>query len=672
MTIFPIDTNFDVSFANNLAQLESYNKHIYRPNTYLHKWWARRCGTTFRLILKSLVEDETKQDYYSSGGLENKIILDPMMGGGTTIHEAIRMGANVIGADLDPIPVLQARASLTNISLEELKDAFATVYDGISTVLSPFYKTDCPFCATSVPLQYVLYGWRKHCVCSEALFIDSTTLRYNNDGSIISIDPSSHAILKDETVLFVPEHVPAIPLLTPKNKRCTVCSQPYQEDLSIPYYQRYEPIAIVGHCPTHDLFFTPPRTADIDTIARANEQRVHCGFDPADFSVLTGAKSKSLHLRKIDHYLDLFSSRQLLYLQSAMTHLAQLDPITKLNMALLVSTSLEFNTMLCGYKGDKKRRPGAIRHAFAYHAYSFPYTAIENNPINPTRTSGTLKNLFHSRIERGRIWAANPVERQVKNNQIDKVIITGEEDAGIEYSDFVDLQSDIRRFLLIQGSSTSLDKIPSDSVDAIVTDPPYFDSVQYSDLAAFFRVWLRQFLPDDDIWQYALNDSAVETTTNGNGKDYTTILSGIFTECARVLKENGRFIFTYHHWNPIGWAGLTNALKQSNFILINNYVVHSENLASRHIVGQNALEHDVILVCAPAEPKDISKWKEIDIIRMADSQNFCEDCGSVVGWLLAHDYTKDEISAYWETLFANTISVKNQSNQEANPTISEE
>jgi hypothetical protein len=37
--------------ANALASLESYNKHLYRPNTYLHKWWARRCGTTFRYIL---------------------------------------------------------------------------------------------------------------------------------------------------------------------------------------------------------------------------------------------------------------------------------------------------------------------------------------------------------------------------------------------------------------------------------------------------------------------------------------------------------------------------------------------------------------------------------------------------------------------------------------------
>ena len=40
----PIDASFTVDFANAIAEHESYNKHLYRPNTYLHKWWARRCG----------------------------------------------------------------------------------------------------------------------------------------------------------------------------------------------------------------------------------------------------------------------------------------------------------------------------------------------------------------------------------------------------------------------------------------------------------------------------------------------------------------------------------------------------------------------------------------------------------------------------------------------------
>ncbi|MEM7333615.1 MAG: hypothetical protein AAF490_16110, partial [Chloroflexota bacterium] len=73
MEPLPIDDHFDELFANQLAKLEAYNKHHYRPNSYLHKWWARRCGSTFRLILKHLVEEKSKQDYYAPKGLTGKI-----------------------------------------------------------------------------------------------------------------------------------------------------------------------------------------------------------------------------------------------------------------------------------------------------------------------------------------------------------------------------------------------------------------------------------------------------------------------------------------------------------------------------------------------------------------------------------------------------------------------
>jgi hypothetical protein len=63
----PIDKHFPEEEANRLATIESFNKHLFRPNTYLHKWWARRSGTTFRYILKQLVPDISKRDYYSAG-----------------------------------------------------------------------------------------------------------------------------------------------------------------------------------------------------------------------------------------------------------------------------------------------------------------------------------------------------------------------------------------------------------------------------------------------------------------------------------------------------------------------------------------------------------------------------------------------------------------------------
>lgn len=648
-----IDQHFDVDFADEIATFESYNKHLYRPNTYLHKWWARRCGSTFRTILKHLVTDETKQDYYSAGGLEGFLILDPMMGGGTTLHEAIRLGANVIGADIDPIPVLQARATLSSVPLTDLVASFNRFYKELYGSLSHLYQTTCPHCALSYEWQFMLYGLRRRCECRQVVTIDSLILRYNSDDSVIRIDPETHAIYHGDKLIVESDADRAyLPLVEKSDKICEVCQHPYQDDLQMPYYQRYTPIVVVGECKEHGIFFNTINQIERDAITHADRHRANLPFLPSDFSIVPGPKSKSLLDRKIESYLDVYSSRQLLLLHQASQILTQFDPLVRLNLALLLSTSLEFNSLLCGYKGAKKNRPGAIRHTFAHHAYSFPYTAAENNPLYIKKASGNLKNLFYSRIVRGRKWASLPEERRIIKGKPVKVTVDGEKDLGTEVLDLQEIKTGSRRFMLIQGSSIALD-LPDNSVDYVITDPPYFDSVQYSDLAAFFRVWLQQLLPNDVDWHYALDDAAVDQHANGNGQ-YDRVLGDIFTECHRVLKNNGRLIFTFHHWNPKGWSALTKSLKRAGFILANRYVVHSENLSSVHIANQNALLHDVILVLAPIESEVVSNWELPYQVNLDDSQSFCQDCGTVMGWMLNQKLPEALIEAKWTGLLSNT------------------
>jgi adenine-specific DNA methylase len=205
----------------------------------------------------------------------------------------------------------------------------------------------------------------------------------------------------------------------------------------------------------------------------------------------------------------------------------------------------------------------------------------------------------------------------------------------------------------MQGSSASLDLKP-DSVDAVVTDPPYYDSVQYSDLAAFFHVWLRRMLPEEANWDLDLADSAVDPHRNdGPNGQYTRVLSAIFAECHRVLqKKDGRLIFTFHHWNPNGWTALTLALKRAGFVLLNKYVIHAENPVSVHIANLNALTHDAILVLAPGEIGVSAPWPPLRRINKGDSFAFCQDCSSVLGWMLDKDLKEIEIEKQWFKLLA--------------------
>jgi len=641
----PIDKSFPEQEANELAQLESFNKHLFRPNTYLHKWWARRSGTTFRFILKQLVTEAKLRDYYVAGGLEGITILDPMMGGGTTLHEAIRLGANVIGYDLDPIPVLQARASMSQVPLEQKELVFRDFLHVLEEKLRPYFQTTCPTCAGRAEVQFMLHGARKSCDCRDVLVVDSFLLREEPDGR--------HKRLED----YYPElrferGRKQWQFCEKGNARCPACNKSLGNYTHVPFAERYIPILTVGVCQTHGQFFKEVGKDDLEAIAKAKKATARIDSpEKHSLRVLGGPKSSDLLNRKIEYYSDLFSARQLLYISTAKNFIDAAEPKHRLWLALLVSTSLEFNSLLCGYKGSERRRPGAIRHVFSHHAYSFPHTSLENNPVFSQRTSGTLRRLFDDRIKDAAVWASAPIERKPKPSGWRKVAVLGEIDSGFECLSLEQFVNQKRRFIFEQCDSSRM-PLPDESVDYVVTDPPYYDSVQYSDLSHYFRVWLQWFLPGDANWNFAPLSSAV-AETEANKEKYRIVLTGIWRECNRVLRRpHGRLVFTFHHWQPEAWIQLTLALKAADFRLVNSYTVHSENPISVHIRNLKALKHDSILVLRSKDSHPARQRFFPQQISGDDSFSFCRGCAHLLGHCLDGEYSDSEIERIWRAALA--------------------
>jgi adenine-specific DNA methylase len=230
------------------------------------------------------------------------------------------------------------------------------------------------------------------------------------------------------------------------------------------------------------------------------------------------------------------------------------------------------------------------------------------------------------------------------------VKIPGEVDGGVEVFSQADLTRDRQRFWLIHGDSCNL-PIDNHSIDLIVTDPPYYDSVQYSDLATFFRVWLAHLLPDEVEWTYDETHSAVATKETNGSSSFMTVLAGIFAECGRVLKQRtGRMVFTFHHWDPSAWAELTIALKSAGFRLMNAYVVYSEHPISVHIRNLNSIKHDSILVFALDGHRSPASWMPLEAIDTDDSETFCRQCSVTLGWLLESEFSPAEIRPIWKGL----------------------
>jgi DNA modification methylase len=650
-----IDHSFPDKNANRLAELESYNKHLFRPNTYLHKWWARRSGTTFRYILKQLQNDQSPSDFYKAGGLEGKIIFDPMMGGGTTLHEAVRMGANVIGVDIDPIPVLQTKASLTLSPLGHKESVYLTFFNRLKKSVGHLYSTSCPFCSIEdAELQFLLYGLRRRCSCRETIFLDSLLLREGNHRNI-EICPECHEVFIGVTHRCTCTR--STKLITKGIRKCELCNDRFSEIRKESYRDRYVPLVVVGSCREHGLFFKNLSDADFAALNQSEMSLRNIDFgDEADFVIPNGPKSDSLINRGIKSFLELFTPRQLLYINSAVAALEDFPTDDRLWLGLLVSTSLDFNSLLCGYKGSGIRRPGAIRHVFSHHAYSFPYTALENNPVFSGNTSGTLNRLFSDRIRKAGLWSTRPTETKLHKTSTIKIPIEGEVDGGEPAKDWADLRTGERKFLIFQADSSKM-PIPKRLVDFVITDPPYFDNVQYSDLSNFFRVWLRRLLPKDANWDYDQFASAVSEGGDLGDRKYSEVLTGIWRTCKYALKnENGRLVFTFHHWRHSAWAELTLSLKRARFYLVNRYIVHSENPISVHIMGLRALKHDCILVLSPnMDFQQIRNWPKPQEIDKLNSYTFCLDCGSALGWFLMTDLSENEIRSEWKRLLGGKL-----------------
>ena len=97
---FPFD---DVS---RIAEQESWRKDINRPTSYIHKWWARRLGSVFRSLIIGGNEPESTdffEKYYTNTTYNNLVVFDPFMGSGTTIIESVKLGAKVVGSDINPV-----------------------------------------------------------------------------------------------------------------------------------------------------------------------------------------------------------------------------------------------------------------------------------------------------------------------------------------------------------------------------------------------------------------------------------------------------------------------------------------------------------------------------------------------------------------------------------------
>jgi putative DNA methylase len=172
---------------------------------------------------------------------------------------------------------------------------------------------------------------------------------------------------------------------------------------------------------------------------------------------------------------------------------------------------------------------------------------------------------------------------------------------------------------LICASATALPHA-AESLDLIITDPPFGGLLHYAELADFFYVWLRPALraryPEQFKGEHTPKTLEVVANPARNPDDadafYQRLLTESWSESARVLKAGGILSFTFHHSEDAPWVSVLEALFDAGFYLEATYPIRSDETKGTGEFGSKAIEFDIIHVCRKRleDPKQIS-WARL-------------------------------------------------------------
>ena len=161
--------------------------------------------------------------------------------------------------------------------------------------------------------------------------------------------------------------------------------------------------------------------------------------------------------------------------------------------------------------------------------------------------------------------------------------------------------------------------------DAIITDPPYYDAIPYSDCMDFFHVWLRRATngfsremdnafqnPLGPKWNHDTGDGELIDDASRFGGDparskqnYEDGMARSFQACHGALQPDGRLVVVFANKHPDAWETLVAALIRAGFVVDGSWPIQTEMGNRNRALGSAALASSVWLVCkkrAPGRP----------------------------------------------------------------------
>ena len=285
----------------------------------------------------------------------------------------------------------------------------------------------------------------------------------------------------------------------------------------------------------------------------------------------------------LSRFSDLFTRRQLLFLLSCVKTIRSAETVLEAQsidkervdallayLGMFLDRNALISTTMARWRGDKA---GRVEGAFGRHALTMVWDFPEINPFG-----GLSNDAWNNFL---------PVLEVIHNSCVTE---PGK---------------------VSRGTATATG-FAGKALDAIITDPPYYDNIPYADISDFFYVWLRQAIGQrfSEHFAGALTPKKGEATAlasryGGNMQNaklaYENMMAQSFREAFRSMKDEAPLMIVYAHKTTLGWATLVDALRNAGFVVTEAWPLDTE-MDTRLIAMEAAsLSSSIFLVARKRE-----------------------------------------------------------------------
>ena len=376
-------------------------------------------------------------------------------------------------------------------------------------------------------------------------------------------------------------------------------------------------MAIVAEGKRGKYYITP--TAEQEIAARVDRPS-----DYPDAEMAFNPRNFNTPIYGMDHFADLFTNRQLNAL------VAFCDSVS------LVRKEIEKDAIAAGRKNDhihlSQGGRGATAYAEALSVYlSFAVDRLADFSTSVSRwavTNEKAMNCF-SKQAIAMTWdfpEVNVLGNAVGGftqivNYIADCIATLPDNSAQGIAEQYDAQSDCGLRNII-----------------VSTDPPYYDNIDYADLADFFYIWMRRALRDlyPDLFETLMVPKAEELVASpyrfdGDVNDAKAFFeNGMLSACQQIYKyaRDDIPVTIYYAYKQSetdedvgtassGWETMLNAIIQAGFSITGTWPMRTEQAYRAVSMGTNALASSIVLVCRkrPEDAPQITRRNLVNQLR---------------------------------------------------------